>query len=54
MQVSTPGVDEAHHYMLQQARQLVAQAKKRGGLIAEVSCLYQSQHSYGTKAHVSF
>ncbi|KAL0050880.1 hypothetical protein WJX82_009317 [Trebouxia sp. C0006] len=34
--VSTKGVDEAHQYMLQQTRQLAAQAKKRGGINAEV------------------
>ena len=37
VQVSTAGVDEAHQYMLQQTRQLVAQAKLRGGIKAEVS-----------------
>ena len=36
VQVSTSGVDEAHQYMLQQTQQLVAQAKTRGGLKAEV------------------
>lgn len=36
VQVSTTGVDEAHQYMLQQTQQLVAQAKMRGGLKAEV------------------
>ncbi|DBB01398.1 TPA: hypothetical protein ACH3X1_000064 [Trebouxia sp. C0004] len=34
--VSTKGVDEAHQYMLHQTRQLAAQAKKRGGISAEV------------------
>ncbi|KAL3147358.1 hypothetical protein ABBQ32_002840 [Trebouxia sp. C0010 RCD-2024] len=34
--VSTAGVEEAHQYMLQQTRQLVAEAKRRGGIKAEV------------------
>lgn len=37
VQVSTAGVEEAHQYMLQQTRQLVAEAKRRGGIKAEVS-----------------
>lgn len=39
VQVSTAGVDKAHQYMLQQTRQLVAEANRRGDIKAEVSSM---------------